>query len=988
MKKTAILLTLVMIISLIPILNVSAADEYYLKGLHEGENIVANVERSRKVTVVNLANATGLPGNASGVAKVVFTYGDDVAEDNAAPFEYEMVFKSCGEQALTYQVYKTGSSAPNETKTINFKTVAGVENSNSYKTNYDDVTDVTTVYNLMSGSGVEKYISQDGKFVFKKTDTSNRMFSFKYADKNTGSLKIQYYEFDLTREGNATDGFSITLKSTWTGANNGSSDTLISDNQSISTFALGQTYKMGILLDFNANIATLTLDGNEFSKVPLTSFVSKNGADPILHFSVWNTYNTKLVFDNYKFIIYDAAPSQTFSSASIPGGDDNPVLLTLPQIKFSGNDFLAGQNLAETVTIEPEVSLTPSIEGNNFVVTFNQELTEGTTYTITVDGVLDSNLVAYNPYSLTFRTLNPGENPLPEVSLTAPLSGTRFYPGGTITLSAEASDSNGTINYVEFYVDDVLIEGSRVTTPVDGLYTYEWFIDGSINQAEPVEITAKACDNEQGISISESVQVVIREKILPEVTITSPEENEIYISNLAGVVREVRPTITFEAMDADGIIEVVTVYVDGESNGSPETIATSNSYTVAQPLEIGNHTIVVEVADDDGQTVTDSVTVVVEEMGKGLNMICDDFAEEDFVSQWGKSGDATVAYGTLAEFNDICGMIISGGTSGSENNVTRIIRDNLKGTFFALDMKVAFGDTETERKIMIGDKELIIFTDAGEIKCDSTLLGEYQSGEIYVVSGVVDAKNNKLYVLIDGEQMGVLPVAADEFTLYEAVKLTHKGTTGETALIYANVSYLDSNVVAPEISFLNGEKTKFSVDFEAGADKSTLKNNVKLVNVESGKTVILDYADGVFAVGEVLKYATEYKIVVLPDARDINGRGYSGIYEKSFITPEPLLVGVADIAVSTPSLSAGNFTATLTVDFNGAEESKTVYLVCAAYSGSKMQDYQIIPLTAPATAENIALALEDISSDATIEAFVVENMTSLNTVSDKIFVIK
>jgi len=105
----------------------------------------------------------------------------------------------------------------------------------------------------------------------------------------------------------------------------------------------------------------------------------------------------------------------------------------------------------------------------------------------------------------------------------------------------------------------------------------------------------------------------------------------------------------------------------------------------------------------------------------------------------------------------------------------------------------------------------------------------------------------------------------------------------EIAVLSMSVSYI-GDAVDPAVTFI--DDTTFKVDFPEGADKSTLKDNVKLINAETGKQMSLIYADGIFTVDESLEPATEYIVRVLPDARDINGNGYSGVYEYSFVTAD------------------------------------------------------------------------------------------------------
>ena len=89
-------------------------------------------------------------------------------------------------------------------------------------------------------------------------------------------------------------------------------------------------------------------------------------------------------------------------------------------------------------------------------------------------------------------------NSPPTVSLTAPISGLTFPAGGSISLSADASDSDGTITKVDFFAGAVLI-GTDPTSP----YSVVWNNATAGAQA----LTAVATDNTGGTAQSSAVNV-------------------------------------------------------------------------------------------------------------------------------------------------------------------------------------------------------------------------------------------------------------------------------------------------------------------------------------------------------------------------------------------------------------------------------------------------------------------------------------------------
>ena len=165
-----------------------------------------------------------------------------------------------------------------------------------------------------------------------------------------------------------------------------------------------------------------------------------------------------------------------------------------------------------------------------------------------------------------------------------------------------------------------------------------------------------------------------------------------------------------------------------------------------------------------------------------------------------------------------------------------------------------------------------------------------------------------------------------------------------------------------------------------------------IINNETNKRVNVNYSSGKFILSEHLKYASDYTVLVLPDARNSKEFGYSGVYELSFTTNEPTnSVGVKNVEISEETLNEGVYSATLKVDFNGiGEVGKKVTVVYSAFNGFKMiasVPTEINVGTALADA-SIPVSISGVNEDTVIEVFVVDNMTNLNPINDKIFVIK
>lgn len=91
-------------------------------------------------------------------------------------------------------------------------------------------------------------------------------------------------------------------------------------------------------------------------------------------------------------------------------------------------------------------------------------------------------------------------NTRPSVSLTAPTNNASFYSGSNITLTASASDPDGSVTKVEFYQGTEKL-GEALTAP----YNFVW----SNVQAGNYALTAKAYDNTNADSTSTAVNIVV-----------------------------------------------------------------------------------------------------------------------------------------------------------------------------------------------------------------------------------------------------------------------------------------------------------------------------------------------------------------------------------------------------------------------------------------------------------------------------------------------
>ena len=184
-------------------------------------------------------------------------------------------------------------------------------------------------------------------------------------------------------------------------------------------------------------------------------------------------------------------------------------------------------------------------------------------------------------------------NEPPAVSLTSPAGEITITKGETVTVGADAADSDGSVAWVEFFAN-----GVRINLDRSAPYSYEWTppVTGTY------EITARATDDNQDTSTSQSaiVNVVPGQNLPPSVGITSP-------SNNATVYRSRGTTIQASAADSDGGIVKVEFYAGGSLLGTD----TSSPYSYYwKPSSRGNTSLTAKAYDDAGAVSTSAPVTV------------------------------------------------------------------------------------------------------------------------------------------------------------------------------------------------------------------------------------------------------------------------------------------------------------------------------------------------------------------------------------------
>jgi photosystem II stability/assembly factor-like uncharacterized protein len=214
------------------------------------------------------------------------------------------------------------------------------------------------------------------------------------------------------------------------------------------------------------------------------------------------------------------------------------------------------------------------------------------TYALTARATDNSGAVVTS--SVVSITVSNAANIAPVASLTAPLNNATFTAPATVSLSANASDADGTISKVEFFNGATLI-GSDLTAP----YSFSW-----INVAAGTySITARATDNAGGVGVSAvvSISVTTPVNVPPTVSLTAPLNNASF--NAPATV-----SLAANASDADGSISKVEFFNGATLIGSDLTSPYSFSWS---NVVAGTYSITAKATDNGGAVATSVLITIV-----------------------------------------------------------------------------------------------------------------------------------------------------------------------------------------------------------------------------------------------------------------------------------------------------------------------------------------------------------------------------------------
>ncbi|WP_132054603.1 Ig-like domain-containing protein [Pseudocnuella soli] len=212
------------------------------------------------------------------------------------------------------------------------------------------------------------------------------------------------------------------------------------------------------------------------------------------------------------------------------------------------------------------------------------------TYMLSVKAVDDKGVVGTSQSMQVVVSAAPVPNVAPTVILTAPASGNQFIAPATVSLAANAADSDGTVAKVEFYQGSTKV-GEDLSAP------YTFSVSGLA--AGSYAFTARAIDNDGAAATSQSATITVNApvKVAPKVSVSTSQ-------TLATQVAPASFKLIATATDSDGTITLVEFFNGtqkiGEDNSAPYEMTWSN-------IAAGSYSITAKATDNDGLTATSSV---------------------------------------------------------------------------------------------------------------------------------------------------------------------------------------------------------------------------------------------------------------------------------------------------------------------------------------------------------------------------------------------
>ncbi len=250
---------------------------------------------------------------------------------------------------------------------------------------------------------------------------------------------------------------------------------------------------------------------------------------------------------------------------------------TIAKVAYYVNGALLG-----TLTVAPYRAMWTNVPAGNYAIT-----------AVATDNL---GLATTSNAAIAFVHAADATNTAPTVSLAMPVNNATYLTSDAILLYANAADSNGSINRVEFYIGGALY-GTDTVAPYSG------GLNGLA--AGTYAVTARAYDNKGLSTVSTAVTVTV---YAPDTANTAPTASLVLPTNNAAYLTSDTIALYTNAADSNGSINRVEFYVNGLLLGT-DAVA---PYAGVSALGAGTYLITAKAYDNKGlSTVSAAATVTV-----------------------------------------------------------------------------------------------------------------------------------------------------------------------------------------------------------------------------------------------------------------------------------------------------------------------------------------------------------------------------------------
>lgn len=327
-----------------------------------------------------------------------------------------------------------------------------------------------------------------------------------------------------------------------------------------------------VWVDSGLSTILATLSGNTFSgTVPIAPGPNTINISVVRTDKTYDSGRVTVTGGNYPVLAWTSPATASFDAPA-------SIILAVDAISPSGTiskvDFLKDSTLIASLTAPPyQYGWNNVAKG---VYTLTARATDNLGYTASI----------YTALSVL------GPNTPPVISLTSPASGATFTTPANITLTANATDSDGSITLVEFLQNNILLSSTNVSP-----YSFNWTNVPLGSYA----LTARATDNRNSTVTSSAVNITVTlPNTPPTVSLTSPAANTPYLAPAT-------ITLSADAADSDGTIAKVEFF----QGTTLIATATTAPYTYNWiNVTAGTYSLTAKATDNLGGTTTTSPLMI------------------------------------------------------------------------------------------------------------------------------------------------------------------------------------------------------------------------------------------------------------------------------------------------------------------------------------------------------------------------------------------